>query len=71
MTDLTRTNLGFPVRSRLATLRGVALVLATAALISGFVLEVARGPSADAIRAASTGTVVRCFVIPAPARGRT
>jgi hypothetical protein len=66
----TRPSFRFPVHARLATLRGAALMLATAALISGFVLHVARGPSPAQLRAAEASTVVRCFVVPAP-HGRT
>jgi hypothetical protein len=71
MTAPTEPTFSFPVRSRLSTLRGVALVLATAALISGFVAQVARGPTAAQIRAAATGIVVRCIEVPAASRGRT
>ena len=44
-------SLRFPVRARLATLRGVGIVLVSLALAAGFVASTAQAPSAPAASA--------------------
>jgi hypothetical protein len=52
-TPTASASLRFPVRARLATLRGVALVLVSLALAAGFVASTAQGPTPSAPASAS------------------